>query len=154
MVPGQERCPLLGQSISTGQASVKQHPASERVLIRYRCYGAGDEGVEPSLLSNEPMERPMKRDDLSRSLVAFDQNSTLVSVVELGLKSWLVGGLVPGMNRQPLKKQKPDPDSLLACLARWRGEAIKAGHTITGSWWHSRPVMTGSGSRGGCVLEG
>jgi transposase len=76
------------------------------------------------------MERPMKRDDLSRSLVAFDQNSTLVAVVELGIKSWLVGGLVPGVNRQPLKKQKPDPDSLLALLARWRGEAIKAGHTI------------------------
>ena len=35
----------------------------------------------------------MKRDDLSRSLVAFDQNSTLVAVVELGLKSWLVGVL-------------------------------------------------------------
>jgi transposase len=76
------------------------------------------------------MERPMKRDDLSRSLVAFDQNSTLVSVVELGLKSWLVGGLIPGVNRQPLKKQKPDPNGLLALLARWRDEAIKAGHTI------------------------
>jgi hypothetical protein len=84
--------------------------------IDYRCYGAGDEGVAPSSLSNEPMERPMKRNDLSRSLVAFDQNSTLVSVVELSLKSWLVGGLVPGVNRQPLKKQKPDPESL---LARW-----------------------------------
>ena len=72
----------------------------------------------------------MKRDDLSRSLVAFDQNSTLVAVVELGIKSWLVGGLVPGVNRQPLKKQKPDAVSLLALLARWRGEAIKAGHTI------------------------
>jgi transposase len=70
----------------------------------------------------------MKRNDLSRSLVAFDQNSTLVSVVELGLKSWLVGG--PGVNRQPLKKQKPDPDSLLALLARWRDEATKAGRTI------------------------
>ena len=34
------------------------------------------------------------------------------------------------MNRQPLKKQKPDPDSLLALLARWRDEAIKAGRTI------------------------
>src|SRR5215467_1247081 len=35
MVPGQDRCPLLGQSISTGQARVKQHPASEGVLVRY-----------------------------------------------------------------------------------------------------------------------
>ena len=36
----------------------------------------------------------MQRNDLSRSLVAFDQNSTLVSVVELNLKTWLVAGLV------------------------------------------------------------
>ena len=57
-------------------------PGLDRTGERYRCYGAGDEGVAPSLLSNEPMERPMKRDDLSRSLVAFDHNSTLVSVVE------------------------------------------------------------------------
>jgi hypothetical protein len=31
MVSGQERGPLLGQSISTGQARVKQHPASEGI---------------------------------------------------------------------------------------------------------------------------
>jgi hypothetical protein len=30
-----------------------------------RCYGAGDEGVAPSLLSRQPMERPVKRNDLS-----------------------------------------------------------------------------------------
>ena len=72
----------------------------------------------------------MKRNDLSRSLVAFDQNSTLVSVVELSLKSWLVGGLVPGVSRQPLKKQKADPEALLALLGRWREEAIKVGRTI------------------------
>src|SRR5207302_6208584 len=40
-----------------------------------RCYGAGDEGMAPSLLQSQLMERPMKRNDLSRSLVAFDQNS-------------------------------------------------------------------------------
>jgi len=47
-----------------------------------RCYGAGDEGVAPSLLTRQPMERPMKPNDLSRSLVAFDQASALVTVVE------------------------------------------------------------------------
>jgi hypothetical protein len=41
------------------------------------------------------MERPMKRNDLSRSFLAFEQNSTLVAVVELSLKSWLVAGVVP-----------------------------------------------------------
>jgi transposase len=35
----------------------------------------------------------MKRDDLSRSLVAFDQASSLVAVVELSLGSWLAAGL-------------------------------------------------------------
>jgi transposase len=76
------------------------------------------------------MERPMQRNDLSRSLVAFEQNSTLVSVVELSLKTWLVAGLVPGLKRQPLKKQGADPEALLALLHRWRAEAIKAGRKI------------------------
>ena len=72
----------------------------------------------------------MQRNDLSRSLVAFDQNSTLVSVIELSLKSWLVAGLVPGVERSPLKKQGADPDMLLALLHRWRAEAIKAGRQV------------------------
>jgi transposase len=76
------------------------------------------------------MERPMQRNDLSRSLVAFEQNSTLVSVVELSLKTWLVAGLVPGLARQPLKKQGADADALLALLHRWRAEANKAGRKI------------------------
>src|SRR5262249_32615405 len=42
--------------------------------------------------------------DLSRSLVALDQNSTIIAVVELSQSSWLVGGVVPGIERQPRKK--------------------------------------------------
>jgi transposase len=72
----------------------------------------------------------MQRNDLSRSLVAFDQDSTLVAVVELSLKRWLVAGLVPGVARQPLKKQDADPQALLTLLHRWRDEAIEAGKTI------------------------
>jgi transposase len=41
--------------------------------------------------------------DLSRSLVALDQNSTIIAVVELSQSSWLVGGVVPGIARQPRK---------------------------------------------------
>ena len=73
----------------------------------------------------------MKRNDLSRALVAFDQDSTIVAVVELSLKTWLVSGLVPGVMRQPLKKQPADPDRLLALLHRWRDEAVKAGRAIS-----------------------
>jgi transposase len=35
--------------------------------------------------------------DLSRSLVALDQNSTIIAVVEMSPSSWLVGGVVPGI---------------------------------------------------------
>jgi transposase len=73
----------------------------------------------------------MERNDLSRSLAAFDQNSTLVAVIELSLKSWLVAGLIPGVQRQPLKKEAPDPERLVGLVERWRREAIKAGHAIT-----------------------
>jgi transposase len=59
-------------------------------------------------------------DDLSRSVIAFEQNSTLVIVVELSQSSWLVAGVVPGIERRPLKKQDPDPAALL--------------HLVEGSW--------------------
>jgi len=69
-------------------------------------------------------------DDLSRSLAAFDQSTNLVVVVEMSEASWLVAGLVPGVDRQPLKKLEPDPDALLRLLERWRAEAVKTGRTI------------------------
>jgi transposase len=70
-------------------------------------------------------------DDLSRSLVAFDEHSTLVGVIEMSEKAWLVGGLVPGVDRRPLKKLKPDGEALLDLVTRWREEALKAGRPIT-----------------------
>jgi transposase len=39
-------------------------------------------------------------DDLSRSLIAFEQISTLVIVVELSQSSWLAAGVVPGIERR------------------------------------------------------
>jgi transposase len=71
------------------------------------------------------------KNDLSRSLVALDQHRTLIAVVELSLATWLVGGLVPGIEREPLKKLTPDAEGLLKLLQRWRDEAVKVGHTIT-----------------------
>jgi transposase len=81
-------------------------------------------------LAKQVMERPMKRNDLSQSLVVFEQHSTLVAVIEMGLKSWLVAGLVPGLVRQPLKRQAADEKLLVKQLYRWRDEAIKADSTI------------------------
>src|SRR5712691_6923667 len=69
--------------------------------------------------------------DLSRSLVALDQNSTIIAIVELSQSSWLVGGVLPGIERQPRKKLEPSPERLLAVLHRWRDEAVRAGRNIT-----------------------
>jgi len=69
--------------------------------------------------------------DLSRCLTDFDPRTTLIAVVELSLSSWLIAGLVPGVERIPLKKMEPDPAGLQRLLEKWRGEAIKTGSTIT-----------------------
>jgi len=69
-------------------------------------------------------------DNLSRSVDAFDQNASLTVVVEMSEASWLVTGMVPGVDRRPLKKLEPDPDALLRLVERWRSEAEKTGRTI------------------------
>ena len=42
-----------------------------------------------------------------------------------------MGGIVPGIERDPLKKLVADEEGLLKLLYRWRDEAVKAGHKIT-----------------------
>lgn len=71
-----------------------------------------------------------KPNDLSRSPIAFNEDTTLIAVIEMGLASWLVAGRIPGVNRSPLRKQEADPDALLVLLYRWRDEAEQAGHSI------------------------
>src|SRR3974377_2246861 len=79
----------------------------------------------------EPMELPMQTlNDLSRSLIALKPARTLIAVIEMSLSSWLVAGIVPGVERQPLKKLAVDESALLKLLHRWRGEAEKAGRRI------------------------
>src|SRR5213592_4240564 len=70
------------------------------------------------------MERPMQKlNDLSRSLTALEPNGTLIAVIEMSLSSWRVAGIVPGVERQPLKKLAVDESALLKLLNRWREEA-------------------------------
>ena len=81
------------------------------------------------------MRKPNKQkksplNDLSRSLTPFDPNQTLIAVIELGKESWLVAGIIPGVERQPLKRLAADENELLKLLERWRMEAEKAGHKI------------------------
>src|ERR1700756_4762150 len=75
--------------------------------------------------------RPAPGQALSRSLVALDQNSTIIAVIEMSQSSWLVAGMLPGIERQPRKKLDPSPERLLGLLHRWRDESVRAGRTIT-----------------------
>ena len=55
-----------------------------------------------------------RNDQSKKSSTAFDQATTLVTVVELSRNSWLVAGVVPGINRHPLKKLAADENELQA----------------------------------------
>src|SRR5438445_4432938 len=71
-----------------------------------------------------------KLNDLSRCLTTLEPDGTLIAVIEMSQSSWLVAGIVPGVQRQPLKKLKVDESTLLNLLHRWREEAEKAGGGI------------------------
>ncbi len=109
--------------------------ASERALgYRSRCYGASGEGMAPSALFNSyrwssPMSQPCHF-DASRSLTALEQDSTIIAVIEMSQSKWLVAALVPGVERQPLKKLDAQEEGLLKLLHRWRTEAGQAGRAI------------------------
>jgi transposase len=68
--------------------------------------------------------------DLSRSRIPFEQEATIVAVVEVSQSSWLVAAIVPGLDRHPLKKIEPDQETLLRLLRRWRDEAAGAGRAV------------------------
>src|SRR5690348_16822301 len=68
--------------------------------------------------------------DLSKPLVALDHDSTLVCVIEMSGKSWLVAATVPGVDRRPLQKLPVNPARLLEQVERWRTEAARAGRPV------------------------
>src|SRR3954447_26972172 len=85
-----------------------------------------------TIVATEPTECPMPQaNDSSRCLLTLEQDSTLIAVVELSQASWLVAGIVPAVERQPLKKIEADEAALLRLLGRWTDEATRAGRAIT-----------------------
>jgi transposase len=76
----------------------------------------------------------------------FNPDDTLIVVVEMSSSTWLVAGLIPGVERRPLKKLDPDEDELLALLERWRQEAAANGKAI------SRVVLAYEAGRDGFWL--
>src|ERR1700730_12871870 len=77
-----------------------------------------------------PMSQQHRNFDASRSLTALEQDSTIIAVIEMSQTKWLVAGLVPGVEPQPLKKFDAPEETLLKLLHRWRHEAGQAGRNI------------------------
>jgi transposase len=78
-----------------------------------------------------------RSNDLSKSLASFEQDATLVAVIELSQSSWLIAGAVPGIERQPLKKFTPDESTLLHLLHPWRDAAVRKGRTLCRAYWRA-----------------
>src|SRR6202167_6347406 len=77
------------------------------------------------------MERSMPKPvDLSKSLAALNQDSTLIVVIEMSQSSWLVAARAPGLAPDSLKKLKPEPEQLFKLIDRWREESRRAGHVV------------------------
>jgi transposase len=68
--------------------------------------------------------------DASRSLTSLEQDSTIIAVIEMSQSKWLVAAVVPGVERQPLKRLDADEAALLKLLHRWRNEAGQAGRQV------------------------
>jgi transposase len=63
--------------------------------------------------------------DSNKSVIPLEQDNTMIAVIEMGQASWLVAGIVPGLERQPLKKLGSDEQALFQLLQRWRNEAVQ-----------------------------
>ena len=59
--------------------------------------------------------------------VSVEEASTLVAVIDMSLSSWVILGLVPGLERRPEKKLGTDEAGLLSLVHRWRDEAERRG---------------------------
>ncbi len=93
-----------------------------------------------------------KLNDLSRCLTPLEPDSTLIAVIEMSLSSWLVAGIVPGVERQPLKKLAVDESVGLGAQTSDRPLAARAGGCGTGRRHSASRTMTGGRRRHPTVL--
>jgi hypothetical protein len=80
---------------------------------------------------------------LTRAGPSLEQDNTIIAVIEMSQSKWLVAALVPGVERQHLKKLDADEEGLLKLLHRWRNEAGYAGREISETFF-SLPGRSGT----------
>jgi hypothetical protein len=149
-------CPLPRRiervRVSIASPLARPSPNGRRVGIRivtFEMLWGERRGQWHHRRSTESMERPMRKlNDLSRSLTPLNPDGTLIAVIEMSQSSWLVAGIVPGIERHPLKKLEPNEGELLRLLMRWRAEATKMGCTITRIAVAYEAAVTGENARG------
>ncbi|MGA7329720.1 MAG: hypothetical protein WBX25_35880 [Rhodomicrobium sp.] len=88
--------------------------------MHHRCW--------KQLTDGEPLAATGRLEQIP--VTCLEQDSTIIAVIEMSQSSWLVAGIVPGIERHPLKKLNANEGELLRLLERWRLEAAKAGRTI------------------------
>jgi hypothetical protein len=94
-----------------------------------------------------------RHDDSKACLTAFVQDNTVIVIIEMSLRSWLVAGMIPGIDREPLKKIAADPEVLLRLLYRWRDEArSRPGRRSPELPSRTRPGATAFGWPVGCAI--
>src|ERR1700747_3446685 len=101
------------------------------------------------------MQKP--HDDSKACLTAFVQDSTLTVVIEMSLRSWLVAGMVPGVNREPRKKFCPPLIEILVdhdgawrfngCKISWIQSAATPSECVESSTARSRASRISAVSR-------
>ena len=93
-----------------------------------------------------------KLNDRRPCLTLLDEYSTVIAVIEMSQSSWLVAGIVPGVERQPLKKLAVNEAALLKLLHRWLEEQQRRQDTGShASLSLSRPV---GAAFGGALAQG
>ena len=83
--------------------------------------------------------------DFSRSRIALEPNGTLIAVIEMSQASWLVGAIVPRVERHPLKKLAPDAEALLRLYSAGGRKPRKQDAGSSALQSPSRPAATVSG---------
>jgi hypothetical protein len=83
-----QRRPCLGAEAIQGQPPLVEPTLRQQFL--HVPVAQGEAEIKPDRVLSAAMPQP---NDLSRSLVALDQNSTIIAVIEMSQSSWLVAGV-------------------------------------------------------------
>src|SRR5262249_24170406 len=86
----------------------KGHRVGLRIVLFEMLWDGGEE-IASIVADVNRWSTPMQKlNDLSQSRIVSKQDSTLIAVIEMSLSGWLVAGIVPGVERQSLKKLAVD----------------------------------------------